>query len=245
MSILAKFTLSTLCEREKYGKIFQTCFFRKAKALIGYYNYTVVLTYLGLLASLGSAASAINGNFKLSMIFMLICGFADMFDGVIARTDKKRSENAKRFGVQIDSLCDMSCFCCLPAVFMLCLCGVSALSLIAGGMIMLSGVIRLGYFNVQEINRELENEGRREYYDGLPVTASALILPPAALLGALLGANWFSPAVMIIAAVLNVTRVKIKKPRGKWILIMLGIGTAIAVLVLVFGGKVTASGVNV
>lgn len=245
MSILAKFTLSTLCEREKYGKIFQTCFFRKAKALIGYYNYTVVLTYLGLLASLGSAASAINGNFRLSMIFMLICGFADMFDGVIARTDKKRSENAKRFGVQIDSLCDMSCFCCLPAVFMLCLCGVSALSLIAGGMIMLSGVIRLGYFNVQEINRELENEGRREYYDGLPVTASALILPPAALLGALMGANWFSPAVMIIAAVLNVTRVKIKKPRGKWILIMLGIGTAIAVLVLVFGGKVTASGVNV
>ncbi len=213
--------------------------------MIGYYNYTVVLTYLGLLASLGSAASAINGNFKLSMIFMLICGFADMFDGVIARTDKKRSENAKRFGVQIDSLCDMSCFCCLPAVFMLCLCGVSALSLIVGGMIMLSGVIRLGYFNVQEINRELENEGRREYYDGLPVTASALILPPAALLGALLGANWFSPAVMIIAAVLNVTRVKIKKPRGKWILIMLGIGTAIAVLVLVFGGKVTASGVNV
>ncbi|MBR5258294.1 MAG: CDP-alcohol phosphatidyltransferase family protein, partial [Clostridia bacterium] len=183
--------------------------------MIGYYNYTVVLTYLGLLASLGSAASAINGNFRLSMIFMLICGFADMFDGVIARTDKKRSENAKRFGVQIDSLCDMSCFCCLPAVFMLCLCGVSALSLIAGGMIMLSGVIRLGYFNVQEINRELENEGRREYYDGLPVTASALILPPAALLGALLGANWFSPAVMIIAAVLNVTRVKIKKPRGK------------------------------
>lgn len=245
MSILAKFTLSTLCEREKYGKIFKTCFFRKAKALIGYYNYTVVLTYLGLLASLGSAASAINGNFRLSMIFMLICGFADMFDGVIARTDKKRSENAKRFGVQIDSLCDMSCFCCLPAVFMLCLCGVSALSLIAGGMIMLSGVIRLGYFNVQEINRELENEGRREYYDGLPVTASALILPPAALLGALMGANWFSPAVMIIAAVLNVTRVKIKKPRGKWILIMLGIGTAIAVLVLVFGGKVTASGVNV
>lgn len=208
--------------------------------MIGYYNYTVVLTYLGLLSSLGGVASAINGNFKLSMIFMLVCGFADMFDGVIARTDKKRSENAKRFGVQIDSLCDMACFCCLPAVFMLCLCGCSALSLIAGGMIMLSGVIRLAYFNVQEICRELENEGRREYYDGLPVTASALILPPAALLGALLGANWVSCVIMIIAAALNVTRVRIKKPRGKGILLMLSIGAAICVLVLVFGGKVAA-----
>ena len=219
--------------------------FRKAKTLIGYYNYTVVLTYLGLLSALGGAASAIHGNFKLSMIFMLVCGFADMFDGVIARTDKKRSENARRFGVQIDSLCDMACFCCLPAVFMLCLCGVCWLSLVAGGMIMLSGVIRLGYFNVQEINRELENEGRREYYDGLPVTANALILPVAALLGALLGANWFSMVVMIAAAVLNVTRVRIKKPRGKWILIMLLIGTGIAVLVLAFDGSVTAPGGNV
>ena len=219
--------------------------FWKAKTLIGYYNYTVVLTYLGLLSALGGAASAINGNFKLSMIFMLLCGFADMFDGVIARTDKKRSEDAKRFGVQIDSLCDMACFCCLPAVFMLCLCGVCALSLVAGGMLMLAGVIRLAYFNVQEINRELENEGRREYYDGLPVTASALILPLAALIGALLGANWFSPVVMICAAVLNVTRVKIKKPRGRWILIMLLIGACIAVLVLLFGGKVAVPGVNV
>lgn len=219
--------------------------FWKAKTLIGYYNYTVVLTYLGLLSAVGGAASAINGNFKLSMIFMLICGFADMFDGVIARTDKKRSDDAKRFGVQIDSLCDMACFCCLPATFMLCLCGVCALSIVAGGMLMLAGVIRLAYFNVQEINRELENEGRREYYDGLPVTASALILPLAALIGALLGANWFSPVVMIAAAVLNVTRVKIKKPRGRWILIMLLIGTGIAVLVLLFGGKVAAPGVNV
>ncbi len=213
--------------------------------MIGYYNYTVVLTYLGLLSALGGAASAINGNFKLSMIFMLLCGFADMFDGVIARTDKKRSDDAKRFGVQIDSLCDMACFCCLPAMFMLCLCGVCALSLVAGGMLMLAGVIRLAFFNVQEINRELENEGRREYYDGLPVTASALILPLAALIGALLGANWFSPVVMICAAVLNVTRVKIKKPRGRWILIMLLIGACIAVLVLLFGGKVAAPGVNV
>ena len=39
-----------------------------------------------------------------------------MFDGKIARTKKNRTEDEKRFGIQIDSLCDVVCFGVFPIV---------------------------------------------------------------------------------------------------------------------------------
>ena len=39
-----------------------------------------------------------------------------MFDGKVARTKKDRTECEKKFGIQIDSLCDAICFGVLPVV---------------------------------------------------------------------------------------------------------------------------------
>ena len=41
----------------------------------------------------------------------------------------------------------------------------------------LAAVIRLGYFNVQELNRVQAEGGKRVYYLGLPVTNVALLIP--------------------------------------------------------------------
>ena len=83
---------------------------------IGYYNYTVVLTYLGLSSAVVGMVEAMKHDYKTALICLLICGVCDMFDGMIARTSKKRSEDAKSFGVQIDSLCDVICFGVFPVV---------------------------------------------------------------------------------------------------------------------------------
>ena len=96
--------------------------------LIGYWSYTVILTYLGLVSAFTGIVFSVlfaTGEIISSVIFplgcLLICGFCDMFDGRVARTKKNRSEDEKNFGMQIDSLCDLVCFTVLPATLGFCL----------------------------------------------------------------------------------------------------------------------------
>ena len=85
--------------------------------MIGYYNYTMILTYLSLLFSgAGIFASLSGGGHPYIGIFALLAsGLCDAFDGRVARTKKDRSERERRFGVQVDSLADVVAFGVLPA----------------------------------------------------------------------------------------------------------------------------------
>ena len=72
--------------------------------MLGVYDYTVVLTYVSLMVSIGGMMFAVNGHLHLGVMCLAISGLCDMFDGKIARTKKNRTEVEKRFGIQIDSL---------------------------------------------------------------------------------------------------------------------------------------------
>jgi len=92
--------------------------------LIGFYNYTVVLTYISLISSLVGMRFAYVGKIGLAIACLAFSGFCDMFDGVVARTKKNRTNDEKNFGIQLDSLCDVVCFGVLPAVILY-FCGVN------------------------------------------------------------------------------------------------------------------------
>ena len=77
--------------------------------LIGFYNYTVVLTYMGLISSVYGMTEALDGHFATAIACLVVSGICDMLDGKIART-MDRTEDEKKFGIQIDSLCDLFCF---------------------------------------------------------------------------------------------------------------------------------------
>ena len=81
------------------------------------------------------------------------------------------------FKIQIDSLCDVVCFGIFPAMICYCL-GVNTPAGI-GALIFYSvaSVIRLAYFNVSETKRQNETSENRQYYQGLPITSMAIILP--------------------------------------------------------------------
>ena len=49
--------------------------------LLGYYNYTVILTNLSLVSSSLGIYMAMSGHVKAAVCCLMISGFCDMFDG--------------------------------------------------------------------------------------------------------------------------------------------------------------------
>ena len=83
--------------------------------MIGYYNYTGLLTYCALASGATGIFFALRGNAFAAIICLLVAGLFDLFDGKVARTKKDRTQDEKSFGIQIDSLSDVICFGVLPA----------------------------------------------------------------------------------------------------------------------------------
>jgi CDP-diacylglycerol--serine O-phosphatidyltransferase len=181
--------------------------------MLGYYNYTVVLTYFGMLVSFTGLAFASKGELHTALLCLMISGVCDMFDGKIAST-KVRTDPEKRFGIQIDSLSDLICFGALPAVIVCQTVPQSAAVFSIGGAYLLCALIRLAYFNVDEEERQSQTQGARRVYLGLPVTTAALIVPAVYGLGRLW--NWrlelAAPAALLLMGGAFLTPVPLKKP---------------------------------
>lgn len=165
--------------------------------LIGFYDYTVILTYLSLFSGLIGMKNAADGRFGAAMVCLLVSGVCDLFDGAVARTKKNRTEAQKNFGIQLDSLCDVICFGVFPAVFLYCSGVNSWLGVAVLLAYVLCALIRLAFFNVLEIQRQRTEDGCTKFYRGLPVTSAAVVFPivyllalalPAAALGLYYGA---------------------------------------------------------
>ena len=179
------------------------------KFILGFYNKSVILTYVGAIAAVTGIALSFWGNTKLSILCLIICGIADLFDGMIARRCK-RSDKEKKFGIQIDSLTDMVSFAIFPVVISFALGNVSWYHILVCSVYVLAAITRLGYFNVVTAN----DDGAK-FYTGLPVTFASLIIVPAYVTGKLLNiANYLVFASIIAMSLLFILRFKFKKPRG-------------------------------
>ena len=206
--------------------------------MIGFYNYTVILTYISLVISSVGIGFAVTGNPFSAMLCLMASGVCDMFDGMIARTRKKSTDEEKRFGIQLDSLCDIVCFGVLPAATGITMAeGQSTLLQVVswafGALLILGALIRLAYFNVTEETRQATEGGRRKSYLGVPVTTSAMVFPLMYALSLLLPAPlslWIYPAFVLITALSFITPVKVPKAHGKGLVVMGLIGLAEAAL---------------
>lgn len=198
----------------------------KNSLLIGYYNYTVILTYIGMLVGFAGILFATKNNINYALLCLVISGFCDMFDGAIAST-RKRTKKEKRFGVQIDSLSDLICFGVLPAIIVNFKVNNKFTAWICG-LYVLCALIRLAYFNVDEEERQDKEDGRRKYYLGMPVTMVAVILPLACIYLPRTGSLF----VLLAASIAFLTPVKLKKAGNisKIILVAIGLFTFIRVL---------------
>ncbi|MBE6845023.1 MAG: CDP-diacylglycerol--serine O-phosphatidyltransferase [Ruminococcus sp.] len=196
--------------------------------MIGFYNYTVILTYIGLASAVTGIYFAMEGKYVIvSVIALLVAGLCDMFDGKIARTKKNRTEAEKKFGIQIDSLCDLICFGFLPGAIGWAVGMREIYHYFILVLFTLSAVVRLAYFNVMEEERQKKTKDVRKTYEGLPVTSVALIMPLFYGFRKNIGEEYFADVyavVMLVVGIAFITRFKVKKPQMKTMLIFVGIG---------------------
>ena len=180
--------------------------------MIGIYNYTVILTYLGMLSGFFGILCVFEGQLWAALGCLMFAGVCDMFEGKVAST-KERTRSEKRFGIQIDSLSDLICFGVLPAIIVYTL-GGRKIRVAACGVYVLCALIRLAWFNVDEETRQDFDTGRRKIYLGLPVTSAAAIFPLLIGIGTVL--HWplhiMGPLTLLVVAAAFLTPFSIRKP---------------------------------
>lgn len=194
--------------------------------MIGIYDYTVLFTLFGTMSGVVGIIATTEGNLIGAIVCLMLCGFFDMFDGMIARTKKNRSEFAKKYGVQLDSLSDVICFGALPTILGLTI--TKSLGWWQGlcMIYLITSISRLAYFNVEEEMRQKKEKGVRKTYKGLPVTVSALIFPFLYCFKNI--AKDLFPAIfligMLITAFFQVSKIKLPHLNLKGLIICLIIG---------------------
>ena len=226
--------------------------------MIGFYDYTTILTYLSLLSACTGIVVSLAGEGHpfMACFFLMFCGFCDAFDGKVARTKKGRTQMECDYGIQIDSLSDLVAFGVLPAAIG------GALILdstylqrladlyrdrwffIIGALVLyailllyvLAAMIRLAWFNVTEEERQRTEGGVRKYYTGLPVTTAALVFPMVMLAQYVTVADisLVYIAVALLTGLAFVSKVQVPKPGRKGILAMMAVGLAEIAILLVY-----------
>ena len=181
--------------------------------MIGIYDYTVILTYCGLLSSLFGIYQASQCYFQNAILCLGITLFCDAFDGRIARSKKNRSDVEKLFGIQIDSLCDLVSFGIFPAILAHYMTLNEGIDFIILGYYCLCVVIRLAYFNVLEINKK---EGEGSGFVGLPSASLAVVIPLICLIRSYVDIKifaWIVRGFYLLFGTLYITNFKMPKPK--------------------------------
>ena len=88
------------------------------------------------MANLSIAHSGNPWAFKIAFLCLIFSGFA-ICSMVKSPEERKRSAEAKEFGIQIDSLCDLICFGVYPAFIVIKMSHQHWISMIAGALFVL------------------------------------------------------------------------------------------------------------
>lgn len=187
---------------------------------IGFYNPSIILTFVGLFFTIFGISSAVNGDINLALILLLLSGICDTFDGTVA-SFVKRNDKEKSYGVELDSLVDVLCFGLFPIIIAICMGYKSIIDIIVYCFYIFCGVTRLGYFNV--------SEDSKKFFRGLPITMSSFILPIVMLINR---SHYVIIGTLFLLGLLFIINFKIPKSNLKLKFLYLLIGIIIGILIV-------------
>ncbi|KEI34762.1 CDP-diacylglycerol--serine O-phosphatidyltransferase [Francisella sp. W12-1067] len=143
-----------------------------------------LFTSASLLFAFLAIIAAFQGKFISSAGYMLLSGFADAFDGRIARYTQTQTA----FGAALDSLADVVSFGATPAlvIYFWSLHNIGPLGAAISFLYLLAVALRLAKFDTQQEPKELTEEGlieKRLYFYGMPCPAGAVTISGLIWLG--------------------------------------------------------------
>ena len=160
-----------------------------------------------------------------SMICLIFLGILDGLDGKFAQKVRKNEEN-KEYGVQLDSLADIISSGVFPVIILYSMKFDNMLDVLVYIIFLICGVTRLAFFNVN-------NKENNEYFYGIPITASAIILPIVYLLT---NNEIIYMVCLFLLSILYVSKLKIKKLNLKLKIFLSIIGIIVSAFIFIKGG---------
>ena len=120
---------------------------RRAERRRAVYLLPNLVTSAALLLGYGSIVASIHHDFERAALFIVLAGIADMLDGRIARA----THSSSRFGVEFDSLSDLTAFGLAPALLMYnwTLLPLGPRGWLVAGLFALCAALRLARFNAK------------------------------------------------------------------------------------------------
>lgn len=143
-----------------------------------------LFTSLNLIVGCVGVYSVLAGGEFRALYFVLAAAFFDVFDGLLARLLKAKSD----FGAQLDSLADLISFGVLPSFYLLGLLKGQVGFYWVALLVALFSAYRLARFNI--------DDSQSDSFLGLPVPANAIMITSLFLAPFELGAS----ALMVVVA---------------------------------------------
>jgi len=202
--------------------------------MVGFYNYTVIMTYFGVVSAVLGIGLAMYGHTSMAVVCLMVSGFCDLFDGSIART-RERTEDEKKFGIQIDSLADLICFGVLPVAIGFSIGLTHWYEAAALVVYVLAALIRLAYYNLTEEELEFCENTKRVYYAGLPVTTVAILIPMIYTLRSVMKSGFLLlyALCLLVTAIAFLAKIKVRKLGMKGMIAAAFCGAAVLALLIV------------
>ena len=171
---------------------------------------------LNALLGFSAVVVALEGELELAYLLIIACVLADGLDGIVAR----RFGTRWNIGDFLDIMADTASFAFAPSVIMyltfrdglgqpdlgLDLVAGRLLMLVAAGLVITTGVMRLARFCLESDSDEAD-----KYFNGMPIPATALLIAVMLLMG-LPGVVVF--VFTLISSALMVSDLRYPKPRG-------------------------------
>ncbi|MDE1549443.1 CDP-alcohol phosphatidyltransferase family protein [Jeotgalibaca caeni] len=205
--------------------------------MIPAFHWANSISLLGLFFAVNGIYNSLLGDLNQAMLFFVIAGICDLFDGVFAKRFK-RSEFDRQMGEHVDSFVDMISFVGLPVVLLFSLVGQTPITLLVAFFYAAMSLHRLGYFHLTKEEQEGKS-GSFRFFIGVPLAYIALILPILYAVFLLFGATEtilfrFLVGVLYVAmGVAYVWNRPIPKPGGK----MYAVFVVLAILLVALLGS--------
>ena len=172
-----------------------------------------LLTLAGVASSIAAIALALNTEYELAAIGLVLAFFFDVIDGPVAKRLHGRSSDDRAFGANLDSLADMVAAGVALGVVLLSYGDFGAAYVPGALALTFAAAMRLSYFNVHGLDKSSAT------YVGLPTDLAIIAFVAVMLLDEPLPADTFPPLLQgaaVALAALMVSPVRIRKLTGRW-----------------------------